>query len=41
MKKITLLLSLVFSTSMFAQTTVVDVNFANYTNGALVGYFFF
>ena len=36
MKKITFLLALALSTTIFAQTTVVDVNFANYTNGALV-----
>ena len=37
MKKIILLLSLVLPANIFAQTTVVEADFSNYTNGSLVG----
>lgn len=37
MKKVILLLSLVLTANIFAQTTVVEADFSSYTNGTLVG----
>jgi len=37
MKKLTLILALTFSLTLSAQTTIVEANFTNYTNGALIG----